>query len=81
MPLTALSPKVLRKDEGINIALLPPLSFLAGGVDVVVVNGAKRDGELIANLQAEPSDLRITNMMRVGGRTPADEAGLTCDEA
>ena len=41
--------------ERIDLALLPPLSFPTGGVDMVVVDGAKRHGELIADLQAEPS--------------------------
>jgi hypothetical protein len=45
-------PEAIGNYEGINIALLPPLVLLACGVDVVVVDGAKRDGELIAHLQA-----------------------------
>ena len=53
MPLAALSPQSTRDFERIDIALLPPLPFLAGGVDVVMVDGAKRNGELVADLQAQ----------------------------
>jgi hypothetical protein len=48
--LTALLPKTIGNDERIDLALQPPLSFLAGRVDAVVVNCAKRDSELIAYL-------------------------------
>ena len=58
MPLAALSPKTIGNYERIDIALLPPLPFLACGVDVVVVDGTKRHGELIADLQAQPSIAR-----------------------
>lgn len=65
MPLTAPLPKDTRDFERINIALLPPLPLLASGMDVVVVNGAKWDRELITHLQAEPSGLRVADMVRV----------------
>jgi hypothetical protein len=45
-------PKAIGNYEGINIALLPPLVLHTSGVDVVVVDGAKRDSELVADLQA-----------------------------
>ena len=67
--------------ERIDIALLPPLTFLAGGVDVVVVNGAKRDGELVADLQTKAFRLRVTHVVRVRGRAAADKARLGGDEA
>jgi hypothetical protein len=43
-------------------------------VDLIVVDGAKRDSEFIADLEAEPSRLRVAQVMCVGGRAPADEA-------
>ena len=46
----ALLPKATGNCERIDIALLPPLPLLAGGVDVVVVDSAERNGELIADL-------------------------------
>ena len=48
----ALFPKAIGNYQGIDIALLPPLVLLTGGVDVAVVDGAKRDGELIADFEA-----------------------------
>jgi hypothetical protein len=39
--------------ERIDLALLPPLSLLACGVDLMVVDGAKRNRELIADLEAQ----------------------------
>ena len=50
--LAALLPKITCDFERIDIALLPPLSFLAGGVYIVMVGGAQRNGELVAHLQA-----------------------------
>jgi hypothetical protein len=36
--------------EWIDASRLPPLSFLARSVDLMVVDGAKRNGEFIADL-------------------------------
>ena len=60
---------------------LPPFLFLAGGVDVVMVDGAKRHGELIADLETQPSGLRVADVVRVRRHPPADEARLAGDEA
>jgi hypothetical protein len=49
----------------VDIALFPSLPLLACGVDLMVVNGAKRNGELIADLQTEPFRLRVTYVVRV----------------
>ena len=48
--MAAFLPKTVGNFERINFALFPPLAFVACGVDVVVVDGAKRHGELIADL-------------------------------
>jgi hypothetical protein len=50
MPLAALAPQSARDFERIDIALLPPLPFLPGGVDIVMVGSAQRNGELVADL-------------------------------
>jgi hypothetical protein len=42
MPLAALLPKAASNLKWIEIALPPPLSFLAGGVYIVMVGGAQR---------------------------------------
>ena len=67
--------------RGSIFAPLPPFLFLAGGVDVVMVDGAKRHGELVAHLEAQPSGLRVAYVVRVRRQAPADEARLTGDEA
>src|SRR5262245_30758716 len=47
-----LPPEAAGNCEGIDIALLPPIPLLTGGVDVVMVDGAERHGELVAHLEA-----------------------------
>ena len=80
MAIAALLPQTTSDLERIDITLLPPLTFPAGGMDVVVVDGAKRNGELIAHLQTEPLGLRVAYVVRVRGSAPTDEAGLACHE-
>jgi len=50
--LTALLPKLSSHFERVDIALIPPLTLLPGGMDVVMVNGAEWHGKLIAHFQA-----------------------------
>ena len=73
VPFVALLPEATGDDEGIDIALPPPPAFVACGVDVVMVDGAKRHGELIANLETQPFGLRVTYVVRVRRHPPADE--------
>src|ERR1700687_4174717 len=56
--------------------LLPPTPFIAGGVILVVMDGAKRDRKLVAYLESQPSGLRKTDVMGVGGCAATDETGL-----
>jgi hypothetical protein len=79
--LAALLPKATGNYERINILLLLPLPFLAGSVDVVVMDSAKGDGELIAHFEAEPTGLRVAHVMRVRGGASANETRLAGDEA
>ena len=53
-PILVVSPKIGCRLKRIYLALLPPLSFIASGMDLAVVNGAKRHGELVADLSARP---------------------------
>ena len=69
----ARPPQCSRDCERIDVALLPPLPFLSGGVDVVVVDGAERNGKFVADFKAEPSRLSMPQVMCVGGRAAADE--------
>ena len=48
--LSALLPKAASNYQWIDVPFLPPLPFLSCGVDLMVVDGAKRNGELIADL-------------------------------
>ena len=67
--------------EWIDIALLPPLPLFACGVDIVVVDGAERNGELITHLQAKPSRLGVAHVMSVRGNSSADQTRLACHKA
>jgi hypothetical protein len=58
-------PQTIGNYEGIDIALLPPLPLLAGGVNVVMMDGAKRDGKLIADFQAQAFGLGVAHVVRV----------------
>jgi hypothetical protein len=51
------------------------------GVDMVMVDGAERYRELIGDLQAEPTRLRVADVVGVGRRAPADQTRLTGHEA
>ena len=50
-------------------------------MNLTVMTPAEGYGELVADLTAERSWLRKTQMMRVGRRAAADQAGLLHDEA
>jgi len=63
--LAALLPRTTGNDSWIDIAFLPPLPFLAGGVDVVVVNGTKWHGELVTDLQAQSFGLSVADVVRM----------------
>jgi hypothetical protein len=47
---SALLPMTTGNDERVDISLFPPLPFFACGVDLTVVDGAKRNSEFIADL-------------------------------
>ena len=77
----ALLPKRIGNLERIDIALQPPVALLAGRVDMVVVDGAERNRELIAHLQTQSAGLRVANVVGLRGDAPADQARLTCHKA
>ena len=60
--------------------LLPPMPFIACGVILAVMDGAERNGELIAYLKAKPSWLRIADVVGVGGGSAANKARLASDK-
>ena len=81
MALAALLPQSARDDEGIDVALLPPLALLACGVNLVVVGGAERHGKFIADLEAQSTRLRVADVVRVSRRAAANRTRVAGDEA
>ena len=79
--LGAFSPQAFGRSEWINLVLLPPSPLIACGMVLVMVDGAKRHGELVAHLETQPPRLCKADMMRMGRNSAADEAGLAADEA
>src|SRR6516164_11113283 len=76
MSLAALLPKTTGNCEGIDLALLPPLPLFAGGVNVVVMDGAKRHGELVADLQTQTFGLGVAHMVGMRRAPSADNTRL-----
>jgi len=65
--LLAFSPQPTSNHQRIYLPFLPPLSFLCRVVQLVVMCRAKRDCELVADLDAQSSSLRIPHMVGVRG--------------
>lgn len=62
--------------ERVYFATFPPRNFVTGLMKLTVMAAAKRDGELVADLEAERPRLGKAKVMRVGRLTAANEAGL-----
>jgi hypothetical protein len=54
----------------------PPIAFFARAMQFAMMRAAKRDRKFIADLLAEPTRLRKTQVVRIARLAPADEAGL-----
>jgi hypothetical protein len=50
-------------------------------MDLPVVGAAHRDGELVANLAVQSLGLRKAQVVSIGRRAAADQAGLLCHKA
>ena len=61
--------------------LLPPQSFIAGCMVLLMVDGAERYGEFVADLEPKASGLGEADVMGVARRSPANETGLLGHEA
>ena len=79
--LLAFSPQACGHRERINFMLLPPPSLIAGCVVLLMVNGAERYRELIADLRPKALGLCKADVMGVARRSPANETGLLCHKA
>ena len=65
---------------GINAGLFPPCRLVATAMDLAMMAAAERHNKLIADLATERPWLGKAKMVRVGGRTTANQAGLLDDE-
>jgi hypothetical protein len=66
---------------GIDARRRPPSRLVAASMDLTMMAATKGNSEFVTDLAAKRSWLRKTQMMRVGGRAAADQAGLLHDEA
>ena len=60
---------------------VPPASLITGRVIFCVMNGTKRNSELIAHFDTKSLRLSKANVMRLRGSAPTNEAGLLGDKA
>src|ERR1035441_5591845 len=72
----ALFPKPLGDLNRVDIQVVPPGHFVASLVQLTMMAAAERNGELIADFQAQGSGLRKAQVMRIGRLTPTDKTGL-----
>ena len=79
--LLAFAPQVRGHSERINLVFLPPLPLIAGCVVLLMVNGAERYGEFVADLEPNTSGLCKADVMGVAWRSPANETRLPRHEA
>ena len=72
-------PKCVGDLERIDVAVhgAPPVDFLAGSMQLVVMYAAQRNGELIAGL--DPAPLGELEMVGIAWRATADQARLGAD--
>ena len=75
-----LLPKHLGDLQRFDIEPLPPGDLIAGLMQLPVMAAAERNGELVADFEADGSGLGKAQMMRVGWLPAADEAGLGGNE-
>jgi hypothetical protein len=65
----------------INLVVLPPQALIAGCVVLLMMNGAERYGEFVADLEPNTSGLCKADMMGLAWRSPANETRLLRHEA
>ena len=72
-------PKVVSHFDGIYANFLPPGALVAHAMHEPMVDATQRDRELVARLAPEGLRLRKAQVVRVGGLSAANEAGLSGD--
>ena len=76
----AFFPKPLGDLERVDSKIVPPGDFTASLVQLSMVAATERNGELIADFEAQGSRLRKLQVMRIRRLTPTDEACLCGNE-
>jgi hypothetical protein len=79
--LGAFSPQARGDSERINLMFLPPQPLIAGCVVLLMVNGAERYSEFVADLEPKAPGLCKADVMGVAWRSPANETRLLRHEA
>ena len=74
-------PKLARQTDWFQAGGHPPISFLAGAVQLAMMRPAQRYCKFVADLLAEPAGLCKAQMVGVTRLTAADKAGLARHEA
>ena len=71
-----LIPKPLGVFQCVDVEVVPPCNLVASLVKLAVMTATERDGELVADFEAQSPWLGKTKVVRIGRLTAADEAGL-----
>ena len=58
------------------MVLTPPCSLVTVAVNLTMMTSAERDGEFVADFEAQGSGLRKPQVMRIARFAAADQAGL-----
>ena len=74
-------PKVFRNFQWVDRRLRPPAALVSRSVVVAVVCPTKRDRKFVTCFATQRAGLSKPKMMRIRGRSRADETGLCCHEA
>jgi hypothetical protein len=75
-----LRPQCRGDSERIDSGLRPPFGFITAAVDLTMMDTAKRDRELVADLAPERRMLGKPEMVRVSRPPATDQARLFADE-
>ena len=76
----ALFPKRSGDVQRLDLPILPPRHLIAGLMQLPMMDSAKGNGELVADLHAKGARLRKPEVMRIARLPTTDQAGLRCDK-
>ena len=75
------APQHGRHAQGIDALTGPPGSFVASPVKLAVMEATQGNGESVADLAVQRGALRKLDVVRIGWRPAADQAGLRGHES